>query len=386
MRIVHAIARLNVGGSALSVLELAAGQRRRGHDVLVVAGTIPAGEESMEDVADELGVPYLHVRSLVRELSPRNDVAAASRLRSILRERRPDVLHTHTSKAGATGRVAALLAGRARPTAVIHSFHGHVLRGYFSPRRERLFRGIERTLAHAADAIVAVSDEVRNDLVALDVAPPDKVTVIPYGFDLDTRVDLRPESRTQRRAEAGAAEETLVVGFVGRLTAIKRPPDLVRTIAAVESDAMLVVVGDGEGRADAERLASTLEIADRCRFLGYRRDIGGWYGAFDALLLSSANEGAPVVAIEALAAGRPVVATDAGGTRTVVDDGETGFLAPVGDVQALAAALDRLALDPDLRRRMGELGARRMRERFSVERMVDDVERLYARVLAARTT
>jgi glycosyltransferase involved in cell wall biosynthesis len=246
-----------------------------------------------------------------------------------------------------------------------------------------MFRVIERVLAHATDAIVAVSDEVRNDLVSLGVAPPEKVTVIPYGFDLDARSDLRSESRAQRRAEVHAADDTLVVGFVGRLTPIKRPTDLVRTIAAVDGDALLVVVGDGEGRAEAEQLASALHVAERCRFLGYRRDIGGWYGAFDAVLLSSANEGAPVVAIEALAAGRPVVATDAGGTRTVVDDGETGFLAPVGDVRALAAALDRLAGDPGLRARMGEVGARRMRERFSTERMVDDVERLYARILSA---
>jgi glycosyltransferase involved in cell wall biosynthesis len=383
MRIVHAIARLNMGGSALSVLELAAGQARRGHDVLVVAGTVPPGEDSMEYLADELGVSYRHVPSLVRELSPWNDVVAVSKLRAIVREQRPDVLHTHTSKAGATGRVAGRLARGARPRAVVHTFHGHVLRGYFSPRREHVFRAIERTLAHLTDAIVAVSEEVRNDLVSLGVAPAEKIVVIPYGFDLDARVDLRPESRAARRAEVGAADDTLVVGFAGRLAPIKRPPDLVRTIAAVESDALLVVVGDGDGRAEAESLAASLGVTDRCRFLGYRRDIGGWYGAFDALLLTSANEGAPVVAIEALAAGRPVVATDAGGTRTVVDDEETGFLSPVGDVRGLAASLDRLARDGDLRARMGELGAQRMRERFSTERMVDDVERLYARVLGA---
>jgi L-malate glycosyltransferase len=184
------------------------------------------------------------------------------------------------------------------------------------------------------------------------------------------------------RAETGVGDGTFVVGFVGRLTAIKRPPDLVRTLAAVESDAVLAVVGDGEDRAATETLARRLGVDERCRFLGYRRDVPAWYGAFDALLLTSANEGAPVVAIEALAAGRPVVATDAGGTATVVDDGETGLLATVGDVGALAAHLDRLARDPELRRQMGELGARRMRERFSTERMVDDVERLYERLLA----
>jgi glycosyltransferase involved in cell wall biosynthesis len=382
VRIVHVIARLNVGGAALSVLELAAGQRRRGHDVTVVAGTIPSGEESMEYLAGELDVPYVRVSALRRELSPRADARAVATLRALLRERRADVLHTHTSKAGATGRIAASLAGRGRPHAIVHTYHGHVLSGYFSPRRERVFRLVERTLARSADALVAVSDEVRDDLVRFGVAPRDKFVVVPYGFDLDARVDVRPATRARVRAEAGVGDETLLVGFVGRLTPIKRPRDLVQTIAAVRSDAVLAVVGDGDDRPAAEALARDLDVEERCRFVGYRRDVPAWYGAFDALLLTSANEGTPVVAIEALAAGRPVVATDAGGTATVVDDGETGLLAPVGDVPGLAAHLDRLAQEPALRQRMGELGARRMRERFSTERMVDDVEELYARLLA----
>lgn len=378
MRIVHAIARLNVGGAALSVLEVAANQQRRGHDVVVVAGTIPAGEESMEYVADELGVRVHHLPALRREPSPLDDAAATASLRSLLRRQRPDVLHTHTSKAGATGRVAAVLAGGARPRTVVHMFHGHVLSGYFSPRRERVFGAIERALAHVTDTVIAVSDEVRDDLVRLHVAPPEKIAVVRYGFDLDARVDTRPETRARLRAEIGAGDDAFVVGFVGRLTGIKRPLDLVRTLAAVEADAILVVLGDGEERASVEALAAQLGQDRRCRFLGYRRDVPGWYGAMDALLLTSANEGTPVAAIEALAAARPVVATDVGGTPTVVDDGETGFLAPVGDTTSLAAHLDRFARDRDLRTRMGETGAARMRERFSLDAMVDNIERVYA--------
>jgi glycosyltransferase involved in cell wall biosynthesis len=381
VRIVHAIARLNMGGAALSVVELAAAQRRRGHDVLLVAGTIPSGEDSMEYLADAFDVPHLHIASLQREISPRADLHAVSELRRLLRDRRPDVLHTHTSKAGATGRVAAMLAGGGRPRATVHTFHGHVLSGYFPPGREHMFRVIERTLAFATDALVAVSDEVRDDLVRMQVAPRSKFVVIPYGFDLDRRVDTRSETRDRMRAEAAVDAETLVVGFVGRLTPIKRPEDLVRTVAAMESRAVRVVIGDGDERTAAERLGVELGVADRCRFLGYRRDVAEWYAAFDTLLLTSANEGSPVVAIEALAAGRPVVATAAGGTGTVVDDGETGFLLPVGDVHALAASLDRLAREPELREQMGALGARRMRERFTTERMADDVERLYARLI-----
>ena len=381
MRIVHAIARLNLGGAALSVLELAAAQNRLGHQVLVVAGRVPEGEESMEDMAGTLGVDYRHVAALQRELSVTSDLRAIGELRAILRERRPDVLHTHTAKAGATGRIAARLAGRGRPRALVHTFHGHVLSGYFDSRHERVFRSVERRLARTTDALVAVSDEVRDDLLRLGIAPLEKFAVVPYGFDLDARVRCPPEARARTRAQLGVPESTFVLGWIGRLTAIKNPLDLVRLAAALGAGSALVLVGDGEDRPAVESLARELAVADRVHLVGYQPEIAGWYAAFDALVLTSANEGTPVVAIEALAAGLPVAATDAGGTSTVVDDGETGFLVPVGDVEQLAERVRRLAADPDLRARMGELGAARARERFSTARMVDDVERLYRRIL-----
>jgi glycosyltransferase involved in cell wall biosynthesis len=381
VKIVHTIARLNVGGAALSLLELAAGQRDRGHDVIVVAGTIPAGEASMEHLALELDVPYLRLPELRREVSPLHDAAAVRALYRLLAERRPDVLHTHTSKAGTAGRVAALLRARARPRAVVHTYHGHVLSGYFGPGRERVYRLVERSLAHVTDVLIAVSDEVRDDLVGFGVAPRAKFVVVPYGFDLDARIDSSSATRAAKRGEVGLGD-TFAIGWAGRLTPIKRPQDLVRVLTQVQ-DATLVLAGDGELRGEVESLARDLAVSGRVRFLGYRSDMGSWYAAFDAFLLTSANEGAPVVAIEALAAGVPVVATAAGGTGTVVDDGETGFLTAVGDVDALAANLQRLRDDDGLRARMGAEGARRMRERFSVRRMVDDVERVYERVLGA---
>jgi glycosyltransferase involved in cell wall biosynthesis len=381
VKIVHVIARLNVGGAALAVLELAAGQQRRGADVLVVAGTIPPGEVSMEHVAAEQGVPYLHLPSLRREISSWTDLRAVRELRGVLRSRRPDVLHTHAAKAGATGRIAALVVGRGKPKAVVHTYHGHVLTGYFDPRREYVYRGIERALAHASAALIAVSSEVRDDLVRLGVAPPEKFTVIPYGFDLDRLVASSPETRAKKRADLGANDDDFVVGWAGRLAPVKRPLDLIRIAAEVEG-CVLVLAGDGELRRDAEALARELGVSNRVRFLGYVADMAAWYPALDAFLLVSENEGAPVAAIEALATGVPVVATDAGGTRTVVDDRETGFLRAIGDIAGLAGALTELRDRRDLRSRFSQAGPTRMRERFSVERMVDDVDRLYARFVA----
>jgi glycosyltransferase involved in cell wall biosynthesis len=367
MRIVHAIARLNVGGAALQVLELAAGQLRRGHDVLVVHGRLAEGEESMAYLAGERDVPTVYVDALRRELGAHEGSAIVA-VRRILRERRPDVLHTHAAKAGAVGRIAALTARQ--PKVRVHTFHGHVLRGYFGARQERAFTLAERVLARTS-ALVAVSPEVRDDLVALGVAPPGRFTVIAYGFDF--------------AEPAHEGSNGFAVGYAGRLTAIKRPLDLVRVLRGLVDrgvDATLVVVGDGEDRPAVEALAAELGVTQRMRLAGYQRDMAGWYGRFDAFCLASANEGTPVAAIEALAAGVPVVATRVGGTPAVVDDGETGFLVEAGDADSLAARLADLAADPELRGRMGRLGAERMRERYGIERMVEETERLYERLLA----
>lgn len=383
LSIVHVIARLNVGGAALHVLQLAREQAERGHDVLVVAGTLAAGEESMEYVADELGVHVLKLPLLQRELSPRADAAAILALRELLRRRRPDVLHTHTAKAGATGRLAALAVGSARPRAIVHTYHGHVLSGYFSRRWERVFRLIERLLSHTAGTLVAVSDEVRDDLVRFRVAPAERFVVVPYGFDLPAWSEADEAARRRLRAEVGA-DARFVVGWAGRLTAIKRPLDLVRTLGGLlerDVDALLVLVGDGEDRPAVEALAAELGLRDRCRFAGFQERIRDWYAAFDAFLLTSANEGTPVAAIEALAAGRPVVATRAGGTGAVVANGETGYLERIGDTEALAARLALLARDPELRARMGERGAEDVRERFTIGRMADEIEAVYRALL-----
>jgi glycosyltransferase involved in cell wall biosynthesis len=385
LTIVHVIARLNVGGAALHVLQLAREQRLRGHEVVVVTGSLAAGEESMEYAAEEFDVPVRKLPALQRELSLRADLRAILALRRILRERKLDVLHTHTSKAGATGRIATLLAGSARPRSVVHTYHGHVLSGYFDPGRERVFRLAERLLAHSADMLIAVSDEVRDELVAFGVASADRFAVVPYGFDLPAWAESDEEARRRIRTELGVGEETFVIGWAGRMTPIKRPLDLVRTLRSLldrDVDAVLVLLGDGSDRGATEALAHELGVYERTRFVGFKQRVRDWYAAFDAFLLTSANEGAPVVAIEALAAERPVVATRVGGTSTVVLDGRSGFLSPLGDVDGMAEQLAGLARDPDLRAQLGRAGAADVRERFATSRMTDELDAIYRRVLA----
>lgn len=380
------IARLNVGGPALHVSYLTKGLANRGYDTTLVAGKLARGEDSMSYVADALGLDVRPLAAMHREVSPVYDPIAVTRLVGEIRRVRPHILHTHTAKAGAVGRAAALLAGDARPPVIVHTYHGHVLTGYFDPLRTQFFRETERALARHTDRLVAVGPEVRDDLVELGVAPPEKFSVIRLGIDLESRV-LTVDRRAEFRHLFGIPEDRFVVGWIGRMTAIKRVPDILAAFKALLDrgvEATLCLVGDGPDRDAVEQLASDLGIVRDVLLVGYQRDVAPYYAFFDALLLPSANEGTPVVAIEALAAGRPVVATRVGGVPDVVDDNESGFLVEVGDIEALADRLEQLARDPGLRARLGETGRERVVPRYRVERLVDDIDELYRELLTAR--
>lgn len=384
IRVLRVIARLNVGGPALHVAHLSSELDRLGYETTLVAGRVGEGEGSMEYFADELGVRPLYVDELQRDISAAPDAAAVSRLVQLIRDLRPDVLHTHTAKAGAVGRVAALLSGVARPPVIVHTFHGHVLRGYFTPGRARVFQQIERTLARSSDALIAVSPQVRDDLVDLGVAPAGKIAVIRLGLDLERRVASPPGSREAVRAELGVPPDALLVGWLGRMTEIKRTEDLLAAFAELRRrgvDAYLALIGDGPLRDPLFATAEKLGIADRTRFVGFREQVAEFYAAADVVALTSANEGTPVTVIESLAAGCPVVVTDVGGVRDIVKDGHSGFLVPAEDVGGIADRLERLGADAGLRARMGEAGRAWVLPRYSVPRLVEDVDRLYRTLL-----
>ena len=385
-KIVRVIARLNMGGPALHVAYLTAGLRERGYDTTLVAGSLARGEDSMAFVADARNVETVRIDELGREISPLRDLMATLQLARLIRRERPDILHTHTAKAGTVGRVAALLAGRHRPPIIVHTFHGHVLRGYFGPVRTRFFRLLERWLAARTTALIAVSPQVRDDLVALGVAPRERFVVIRLGIELDERVAGEQNGRVESRRYLGIESERFAVGWIGRMTAVKRTDDILVAFKRLRDeriDAVLCLVGDGPDRPQLERRAHELGVIRDTLFLGYQEDVAPFYAAFDALVLPSSNEGTPVSAIEALAAGRPVVATRVGGVPDVVRDGEDGFLVEPGATGDLADRLAELARDPGLRERMGRAGRERVLPRYAVGRLVDDVDRLYRSLLAS---
>ncbi|MGB8003208.1 MAG: glycosyltransferase, partial [Gaiellaceae bacterium] len=295
------IARLNMGGPALHVAYLTEGLRERGYDTVLVAGTLARGEDSMAFVADARDVEIVQIDQLGREISPLRDLVATVRLARLIRKERPQILHTHTAKAGTVGRVAAVIAGSRRPPIIVHTFHGHVLRGYFGPLRSRFFRQLERWLATKTTALIAVSPQVRDDLVALGVAPKERFVVIRLGIELDERVaDTSANGRTDNRRYLGIPGDRFAVGWIGRMTAVKRTDDILVAFKRLRDsgvDAVLCLVGDGPDRPELERRAHELGVIRDTVFLGYQEDVAPFYSAFDALILPSSNEGTPVSAI-----------------------------------------------------------------------------------------
>jgi glycosyltransferase involved in cell wall biosynthesis len=380
--VLRVIARLNMGGPAHHVGLLESMLDRERYETLLLYGEVGPGEASLEESVRARRVALAKVPGLRPELRPHEDLRALVSLVRAVRRLRPDIVHTHTAKAGTLGRLAAVLGGGPRPV-IVHTFHGHVLEGYFDPLRTATYRATERRLAGVSDALIGVSRATVDDLVRLGIAPRRTFRVIPVGLDLEPFLHLQKSDGVGFREEAGARNGDVLLTFVGRLVPIKRVDVLLRAVARARAGGAplrLAVVGDGPLRSDLERLAHELGVADVARFMGYRSEMAPVTAASDLAVLSSANEGTPVSLIEAAAAGRPAVATAVGGVPDVVTQ-DTGVLVQEGDVEALGRAVARLAADPQLRMTMGTSARAHVAERFSAIRLVRDVDDLYRELL-----
>jgi glycosyltransferase involved in cell wall biosynthesis len=378
LRIALVVARLNIGGPATHVIELAAGLPRDRFSVRLLIGREGRGEAGMHYLAREKGIWPEEVAGFSPHLGWR-DAPAFFRLRGIFSEWKPDVVHTHTAKAGALGRAAARSAG---VPVVVHTFHGHVLRGYFSPPAEAFFRAIERILARSTDRIVTLSRMLKADLVEMGIAPPEKIEVVPLGMDLSPFLKASAR-RGDLRRELGVRAGEPLIGIIGRLVPIKNHRlflEAARSMVDSGAPGRFVVVGDGQLRESLESLAVGWGLAQRVSFLGWRKDMAAVYAALDLLALTSLNEGTPVAVMEAMAAGIPVVATAVGGVPDTIRDGETGRLLPPGDPAAMyrawLAALARTAAN----RRMLDRARREAVDRFGTERMISAMSDLYVRL------
>jgi len=380
IRVLRVIARLNVGGPALHATLLTERLDPSRYDSLLVTGVETPSEGNYLALHGGSLERVIVLPELGRQIRGASDLAALLALTRLMRRVRPHIVHTHTAKAGTLGRVAALLA---RVPVVVHTYHGHVFRGYFSAATTRLFLGIERWLGRRTDRLVTVGEAVRAELLHLGIGTPERLVVIPLGLDLDRFLDCEAV-RGRLRAELGIGGGVPLIGIVARLVPIKAHEvflDAAARIGRELPEARFLVVGDGERRAELEALAARWGPPGRVRFLGWRRDLDRIYADLDVVVLTSRNEGLPVSLIEAMAAARPVVATRVGGVPDLVEDGVTGCLAPEGDAGAVAGTLRALLADPERRQAMGAAGRKRVAGAFGAERLLADVDRLYTELV-----
>ncbi len=389
MRIARVLSRMNLGGPARQVLASDPRLAARGHEVRLFVGTPRPGEGDLFDAARAAGLDPVRVPGLAGG-TPWTGTGRARRfLHGAFREFAPDVVHTHAAVAGYAGRRAA----RGIDCARVHTFHGHVLEGYFPGPIARTFAAVERRLARETDRIVAVSHATADDLVRLGIVAEERLVVVPPGVELDLLLALpargtSPATRDDAlRQRLGASPEDFVVGVLGRLAEVKQPEhalDVFELLARRHPGLHLVFIGDGDLRGALVRRIRALDadLQRRAHLLGAVEDVVPVLGALDALLSTSRTEGLPVALIEAGAAGLPVVATPVGGVPEVVADERTGYLGET--VDELAYGLDKLLADRAEAIAMGARARLRVPARHGADRLADRLEELYTSVLEAR--
>ncbi|MDA1263650.1 MAG: glycosyltransferase [Planctomycetota bacterium] len=379
MRIARVLTRLNLGGPARQVLASDPLLAERGHTVRVFAGHPGRGEGDLFDLYRARGIDVVRVPGLARRIGP-SDWLAGRCLRRALGEFRPDLVHTHASKAGLLGRRAAWRLAGVR---TVHTFHGHVLEGYFPARVSRALIRLERRLAARTDRVVAVSHATADDLVRLGVCAERHLTVVPPGIDLAALLALPGRSQHLRRM-IGAGEGAFVVGVIGRLAQVKQPQvalDVFEVLAERYPGLHLCFIGDGAEWGALERRirAGRQAVTERVHLVGAQPNMVAVLADLDAVLLTSRSEGAPVALIEAAAAAKPAVAMRVGGVEEIVAHERTGFVGE--DADELAYGLAQLLDSPQLARDMGHRARLRVQERHSAAALADRLEAVYLSVL-----
>jgi len=384
VRVTQITTRLNVGGVAHQVLGLCAGLDPTRFECTLVTGRSGRFEGEMLEYVDVDDRPgRLHViPELGRDVFLR-DVPAFLKLVRLLRRLRPDIVHTHAAKAGALGRVAAWLA---RVPVRVHSYHGHVFRGYFHPVAEAAIVRIERLLGRLTSVVLLPSESQRDEIVdEFRIVPAAKTRVVRYGIPVEEVASLPERAAVRRRFGLTAP---LVVGMLGRMAPIKNHALTVEAFARLcegpgAPDVQLLLAGEGEMRVELERQVTARALGDRVRFQGFQRDLRDVYAALDLLVISSRNEGVPIAALEAMAAGVPLVVTAVGGLVDLVRHDENGWLTPSDDPDRLAVTLREALASPSDRRRVVEAARRDVEARHRADRIHRDMERLYLEALTA---
>ncbi|MCC6541918.1 MAG: glycosyltransferase [Flavobacteriales bacterium] len=405
-RVLRIINRFNLGGPTHNAAYLTRYLPTE-YETMLVGGSQEATEEGSHHILRDLGVEPHILPELQREVAPWRDRGAYTRIKKLIKDFRPDIVHTHAAKAGAVGRLAASELG---VKAIVHTFHGHVFHSYFGPVRTAMYKNIERFLAKRSSRIVAISEKQKHELVAEHrITSADKVSVIPLGFDLSRFQADQEAKRALFRKVYGVAEDEIAIGIVGRLVPIKNHDLFLDVLASVSRRSgrklRAFIVGDGEER---ERLQQRVDELGMSRvngpyfnghgfghgfngtptvhralitFTSWIKEVDIVNAGVDIVMLTSLNEGTPVSLIEAQAANKPIISTRVGGIENVVLPGRTAFLSESTDAEGLEQHLSRLVEDDPLRHRMGQGGWAHVHERFHYSRLVRDMDELYRSLL-----
>jgi glycosyltransferase involved in cell wall biosynthesis len=396
MKIFRLIARLNVGGPARHVVWLTKFLQNEEFQSILATGTVPEGEEDMSYFAAQNGVKPLFIPEMSRELSPK-DIVSLWKIFNRIRREKPDIIHTHTAKAGTVGRIAGLLYRLTfNRVKIVHTFHGHVFHSYYGKRKTQIFLLIEKVLARfATDKIIVISRQQFSEIhEQFGVGKRSQFEIIPLGIDLSA-FEKADEKKDILRTEIGAESDEILVGLVGRLTEIKNI-SLFLQVAKLykESGAKVklkfVVVGDGNARESLEREAATLDIKNSVMFLGNRNDADVFYAGLDIVALTSLNEGTPLSLIESMANAKPVISTEVGGVIDLLGEVNTeldgfkvrqrGVSVESNNAKGFLAGLLYLANSEKLQDELKSKGQQFVLENYSKERLLDDITTLYRKI------
>jgi len=391
-KVLRIINRFNLGGPTYNVAYLTR-YLSSDYETLLVGGQKDASEDSSEFILDKLGLKPIIVEEMLREINIKNDREAYKKIKKIIEEFKPDIVHTHAAKAGTLGRLAAY---NCNVPVIIHTFHGHVFHSYFGKLKTLFYKTIERYLANKSTVIIAISEKQKEELSKEHkICNPEKIRVVPLGFDLQKFQDNQIEKRTDFRKKYLLDDDEIAIGIIGRLVPVKNHHmfiDIINNISNKTSKKIRAfIIGDGESRDELisyttskniDFVEFTKEQAKKLIiYTSWIKDADWALAGLDILCLTSFNEGTPVSLIEAQAANKPIVTTNVGGIENVVKENVTGFLHQLDDFEGYSKSLLKLVDDDELRNKMSMEGWDFVKNKYHYTRLVSDMEKLYDELL-----
>ncbi|MCB9173481.1 MAG: glycosyltransferase [Flavobacteriales bacterium] len=392
IKVLRIINRFNLGGPTFNAAYLTK-YLSDDFETLLVGGDKDDTEESSTFILDQLGLNPIIIPEMRRDIGMKEDKIAYQKLKQIIKEFQPDIVHTHASKAGTLGRLAA---SKCKVPVIVHTFHGHVFHSYFGKTKTMLFKNIERYLARKSTAIIAISDIQKNELSTQHkICKKSKIKVVPLGFDLSRFQENIEEKRKSFREFYKIEADEIAIGIIGRLVPIKNHKLFIDAINILKTKAekkiCVFIIGDGEEKENLIGYCENLDInfveytkqqkQALITFTSWIKDVDWANAGLDIIALSSLNEGTPVSLIEAQASNKPIVTTNVGGVENIVVQNETAFVVPSNDLHQFSEALLRLINNDDLRIRMGSKGWNHVKDKFHYTRLVNDMEKLYVSLL-----